>query len=641
MPPRRKRRSKPGDSPQDIHSKGRRRKESGRSRSRRRGSLWVGFFKLGIACLLLWGAGGLFYYVLALRYDLKDIAKMPQRSVVYDSEGKFYSRLAGENRVVVPFEGVSPDFIKALIAREDTRFYQHLGVDPVGIGRAAVRNLLMGGIRQGGSTITQQLARNSFPLGGRNFHRKLLEAALSFRIETELDKSEILECYVNRIYFGSGCYGIETASRTYFNKPASNLTLSEAALLAGLIRSPTRLSPLNNPDDAMTQRNVVLERMEELGWISNGEKNIALAEPLRLSRQALPGGLQENWAMDSIRRELETILPRVGFESGELKIYSTIRADLQTTAEKAVSERLAGFEKEFTGLSQGDRLEAAAFFIDHRDGAVRAIVGGREYAQSKFHRVYFGRRQAGSVVKSFVYALAFSRGLHRRETIENSRLQPGELSREFMSYNPNNADGNYDGPLPAEDGLVLSKNTMTVRVGMRAGFDELARLFRQAGISPDPRPFPSLCLGAFETTLRDLVSAYTAFPNGGNQVQPFLIRKVTDSGGRVLYEHRQIRTPLLEPEAAAQTAEILREVLTRGTGSGRVHSRLRGRAGGKTGTTNDFQDAWFVGFHGKLTGGVWVGFDTPRPMGPGAGGAQLALPVWSDIMASPAARRAE
>ncbi len=610
-----------------------------RTHRHRRGSLWLGLSKLVLACLLLWAAVGLFYYVLALRYDLRDIAKMPQRSVVYDAEGKFYSRFSGENRVVVPFSGVSEKFIKALLAREDTRFYQHLGVDPVGIARAAVRNLLMGGIRQGGSTITQQLARNSFPLGGRNLHRKLLEAALSFRIETELNKEDILECYVNRIYFGSGCYGVETAARTYFDKPAAALTLGEAALLAGLIRSPTRLSPLNNPEGALTQRNVVLQRLAELEWISPAEKQAAMAEPLRLSPRPQLGALQENWAMDSIRRELETILPRLGFDSGELRIYSTIQPDLQNAAEMAVRQRLESFEQRFPQLRQDPPLEAAAFFIDHRDGAVRAIVGGRDYQRSKYHRVYLGQRQAGSVVKSFVYALAWSRGLERRTPVENSRLQPGELPWEFSRYDPKNADGDYEGPRPAEEGLILSQNTMSVRVGQRAGWDTIARLFRQAGISENPQPFPSISLGAFETTLRDLVSAYTAFSTGGNQVRPYLIRKVVDSQGRVLYEHRQVRTPLLDPAAAELTALVLREVLVRGTGAGQADRRLRGRAGGKTGTTNDFQDAWFVGFYENLTGGVWVGFDTPTSMGHGAGGAQLALPIWSDIMISPAAQR--
>lgn len=606
----------------------------------RRGSLWVGLVKLGLACLLLWGLVGLVYYVLALRYDLRDIANMPQRSVVYDAGGKFYSRLAGENRVVVPFDEVAPDFIKALLAREDTRFYQHLGVDPIGIARAAARNLLMGGIRQGGSTITQQLARNSFPLGGRNFHRKFLEAALSFRIETELNKEEILECYINRIYFGSGCYGLETAARTYFNKPAANLTLAESALLAGLIRSPSRLSPLNNSEAALTQRNVVLESMAKLGWITPAEKAAALQEPLRLSAQPIVGSLQDNWAMDSIRRELEIILPRVGFETGELSIYSTIDPLLQQTADQALQNHLAASEKKFPAL-QGNpeaQLEGAAFFMDHSNGAVRAIVGGRNYRDSKFHRVYLGQRQAGSAIKPLIYALAFARGISPDTSISNERLRPGELPREFAHYNPNNFDDDYTGDRPARDGLILSKNTMSVRIGQRVGFDTIARSLRQAGLASDPSPFPSLSLGAFETTLRDLVSTYTAFSNEGNQVQPFLIRRVTDASGRTLYEHRQIRTPLLDPSAAALTADILRDVLTRGTGADHTPRSLHGRAGGKTGTTNDYFDAWFIGFSGHLTGGVWVGFDQPRSMGPGASGAQLALPIWAQVMTSPAAQ---
>jgi penicillin-binding protein 1A len=608
----------------------------------------VALFKLGFACFVLWGAVGGFYYLLSLRYDLREIRTMPQRTVVLDCNDRFYSMLSGENRILIPFDKVSNDFINALLAREDTRFYYHKGVDPVGIARAAVRNLLMGGIRQGGSTITQQLARNSFPLGGRNFHRKLLEAALSFRIETELSKEEILECYINRIYFGSGCYGLETASRTYFDKPASRLTLAESALLAGLIRSPTRLSPLNNPEGALEQRNVVLNRMRELNLITSSELYEALREPLRLSKAPQASAPQENWAMDAIRRELESVLPMGDFDAGGLTIFVTIDPELQKETESAIAKRLAETEQragyphatmeEQLARGSTDYLEAAALFMDSRDGAVRSIAGGRDYSKSKFHRVLFGKRQAGSIVKPFIYAQAFTRGLRPWDRIEDARIRPGEIPRKFGRYDPANYDNEYGGPRPAEDGLVFSRNTMSVRVGLYAGLDGVARLLERAGLAENPQPFPSICLGAFETTLRDVVSAMTAFPNGGNQVHPFLIRKITDARGNVLYRRRQVRTPLLEPEAARLTAKVLEQVLTRGTGASvaRAYSLPSGAAG-KTGTTNQFQDAWFVGFSGNLTGGVWVGFDRPRKIASGASGAVLALPIWADVMTSPAA----
>lgn len=618
-------------------------------RRRGRGRLIKALIKLGFACVVLWGLVGGVYYLLSLRYDLREIAVMPQRTTVLDCRDQFYSTLSGENRLLISFDKVSNDFVNALLAREDTRFYAHAGVDPVGIARAAARNLLMGGIRQGGSTITQQLARNSFPLGGRNFHRKLLEAALSFRIETELTKEEILECYINRIYFGSGCYGIETAARTYFDKSASKLTLAEAALLAGLIRSPTRLSPLNNPDGAIEQRNVVLNRMRELNLITSAELYEALREPLRLPENPQRSAPQENWAMDAIRRELETVLPMGDFDAGGLTISTTIDPGMQRATESSIAGRLAETEarpgyphprmEERLAAGSNDYLEAAALFMDRRDGAVRAIAGGRDYSKSKFHRALFGQRQAGSIVKPFVYAHAFARGLAPGDRVEDARIRPGEIPRRLGSYDPANYDGEYGGLRPAADGLVFSRNTMSVRVGLHAGLDGVARILERAGLAENLQPYPSICLGAFETTLRDVVSAMTAFPNAGNQVHPFLIRKVTDAQGNVLYRNRQVRTPLLDPRAAQITAGVMEEVLTRGTGAAaaRGFSLPRGAAG-KTGTSHQFQDAWFVGFAGNLTGGVWVGFDKPRKIAAGASGGLLALPIWADVMTSPPAR---
>lgn len=621
--------------------RGRRRGAAGaRGREGRRRRAWLlVVVKLAVACGLLYGAVGVVYYLMALRYDLSELHRMPERTVVYDANGEIIGRYSGENRVVIPYSEIPETFIKALLAREDSRFYRHLGVDPIGIARAAVRNLLAGGIRQGGSTITQQLARNSFPLGGRNYHRKLLEAALSFRIETELSKEEILESYVNRIYFGSGCYGLQTASLTYFDKPARDLSLSEAALLAGLIRSPTRLSPFNDPDAALRARDSVLARLLELGWIAPDEAAAAAAEPLRLSPKP-PVSTADGWAMDSIRRELEPILDRLGLEEAGLNIYSTLDLHLQATAEATLARHLTDLESRpnFHPRTPSDPLQGAVFILDHRNGAVRAVVGGRDFASSKFNRAYFARRQAGSVVKPFILAQALASGLSPSDRISDARLSPAEIPRRYGPYNPANADGRYSGPRPIEDIVIYSRNTMTVRAGLRAGLDNVIRLLHRAGIADNLPNYPSILLGAFETNLRALVSATTAFPNHGNQVHPFLIAKITDIHGNLLYSARQIRTPLLEPHAAAFVRSAMLEVLTRGTGAAapRLGHRLP-NSGGKTGTTNNFQDAWFVGFAGNLTAGVWVGFDRPQPIAPNATGASTALPIWVEILNSPAA----
>ncbi len=616
------------------------------ARSKRSHRLFWSLIKIGVMTALIWIVVALGYYAWALTFDIRQIHDMDERSVVYDYKGGFYSRLAGENRVVVPFDKVSNHFVNALISREDTRFYQHHGVDPIGVARAVVRNLFLGGFREGASTITQQLARNSFPLGGKNLHRKLIEAAMAFRIETELTKEEILEAYMNRIYFGSGTYGIEAASQTYFGKPASRLTLAEAATLAGLIRSPNRFSPLNNPKGSLRERNTVLKRMHDIGLITLAQQNESSAEPLVTASKSRTSA-EDNWAMNAILRDLELVLEPGQMDGGGLRIYTTIDGELQRTAEESVQKRLAKVEAQpgyphkpasayssqvLDAEKSAPYLQAAALAMDNATGGIRAIVGGRDYDHSKFHRALFGRRQIGSTVKPFVYAVAFEQGLKANEKISDDRLGPGDIPSAYGSYSPSNSDGTYRGLQPAGEGLVQSRNTMTVRVGLRAGLSRVADAVINAGLSKDPPRYPALCLGAFETNLKDLTSAYTVFATGGVRLQAYLIEKVTDSSGHLLYKATRGRVPLFSQAAAKETTELLEEVLERGTGANASALGLRGRAAGKTGTTNNFVDAWFVGFDSRLTCGVWVGFDQPRTIISGGYGGTLALPVWVDIM---------
>ena len=606
----------------------------------------VSLIKIGIVTILLWSLIGAAYYAWASRFDLKTIHKMNERSVIFDHEGKYYSRLAGENREVVPFDKVSNFFINALISREDTRFYQHHGVDPIGVARAVVRNLFLGGFREGASTITQQLARNSFPLGGKNLHRKLIEAALAFRIETELSKEEILEGYVNRIYFGSGTYGIEAASQTYFGKFAAKLNLQESAALAGLIRSPNRFSPLNNPEGCIRERNTVLGRMLDLGLVSNLEYEEAIASPL-VAMAATKTSPEQNWAMDAILRELDLVLEPGQMGTGGLKIYTTIDGPLQAAAEKAVQARLLQVEaqpgyphkpmSDFTGAvldreKSAPYLQSAAIAFDNKSGGIRAIVGGRDYDKSKFHRAIYGKRQVGSVVKPFVYACAFEAGMPANEPISDDRIQGGEIPQKYGHYDPSNSDNTHRGIQSAGEGLVDSRNTMSVRVGLRAGLDRIADKLIRAGLAEDPPRFPSLCLGTFETSLKDLTAAYTAFATGGVKLQPYLIDRVIDDSGTILYKSTRGQIPILQPAAAQMTAALLEQVVERGTASHAHEYGLTGYGAGKTGTTNNFLDAWFVGFDSRLTCGVWVGFDKPRPIRPGGYGGSLALPIWVDII---------
>ena len=467
------------------------------------------------------------------------------------------------------------------------------------------------------------------------------------RVSTgEFQFATILKAYVNRIYFGSGTYGIEASSQTYFGKAASKLNLPESATLAGLIRSPNRFSPLNNPEGSLRERNTVLGRMRDLGFITTLQYDEAAASPL-LAMPRIKTSPEDNWAMDAILRELELVLESGQMNEGGLKIYTTIDGPLQAAAELAVSDRLKAVEAQlgyphkpmshFEGaILDGEKsapyLQAAAIALDNKNGGIRAIVGGRDYQNSKFHRALLGKRQAGSVIKPFVYACAFESGIASNEPVSDDRIQPGEIPRKFGSYDPANSDGSYRGLQPAGEGLIDSRNTMTVRLGMRAGLDRIANMIVKAGIAVDPPRFPAICLGAFETNLRDITSAYTVFATGGVKLQPYLIDRVFDARGNVLYKSTRGRIPVMNPAAARMTTSLLEDVVTRGTAARAREFGLTGKAGGKTGTTNNYLDAWFVGFDPALTCGVWVGFDKPRPIRPGGYGGALALPIWVDII---------
>ena len=591
---------------------------------------------MGIAAILLWLLVALFYYLWALSFDLSTIGQMPQRSSIYDRNGTFYSRTIGENRVLVRYNKVSQNFVNALISREDSRFYEHHGVDP----------LVFGGMRQGASTITQQLARNSFPLGGKNFNRKFLEAAMAFRIEMEMSKEQILELYMNRIYFGSGLYGVEAASQAYFGCPASDMDLSQAALLAGLIRSPNRFSPLNNIDASIAQRNVVLERMEELGSITHEQLVRAEAEQITPRQQCLVNPLN-SWAVDAILHELEQVVALDRIDTGGLRIDTTIDAGLQKAAEVAVAKRLDEVEQRpdfqrqhhsVKGSDASEPLQGSLVAIDNAGGGITAIVGGRDFAKSNYNRALVAMRQVGSAAKPFVYEEAFRKGAVTPDTlVSDARLSPADLPSNSPPYNPQNSDGTFGGELPAREGLIHSRNTMSVRIGMKTGLGDIASTMERLGLAEHIPRYPSICLGSFESTLRNLTIAYTALATGGKKLQPHLIEKVTDSDGTVLFRATHGRIPVLDPAATRTTSFILTEVLTRGTAAKAAELGLRKPAAGKTGTTDRFVDAWFIGYTQGLTCGVWVGFDHPKTIMHGGYGAELALPIWVDVLESPAA----
>src|SRR2546428_3328730 len=368
----------------------------------------------------------LFYGAWAQTFDMKKVGEMPERNTVFDVDGKIYSRLAGANRLKVSLSEVSPLFIAAVLAREDARFYEHKGIDWRGILRALVRDVMSGSPKEGASSITQQLARNSLPLGGRTLSRKLLEAMVALRIERQFTKQQILELYINRIYFGNGCYGVETASQAYFGKSASNLNLPEAALLAGLVRSPNRFSPLKNPEGAAMQRDAVLDRMVALKKITSAKAEEAKLAKIVTNPKRLPQ-IQENYAMDAVQRDLNLLLTPDQIDNGGLYVYTTLDPTVQVTATQALETQLSKIERQpnfrhptkasYRPPEGGEDssmpyLEGALVAIDNASGGIRALVGGRDYAQSKFNRALApANRQVGSSFKPFVYAVAFTRGL--------------------------------------------------------------------------------------------------------------------------------------------------------------------------------------------------------------------------------------
>src|SRR6266704_2440124 len=473
-----------------------------RLRSRKRNGSRRFRFGWKVTLLALLVAAGfaifLFYGTWAQTFDMKNVGEMPERNTVYDVDGKIYSRLAGANRLKVSLSEVSPFFINAVLAREDARFYEHKGVDWRGILRALVRDITSGSAREGASSITQQLARNSLPLGGRTLSRKLLEAMVAFRIEHQFTKQQILELYVNRIYFGTGCYGVETASQLYFGKSASKLNLSEAVLLAGLIRSLNRFSPLRNPEGAAMQRNAVLERMVALKRISPAQAEEAKRTKIAAHPKRLPF-IQENYAMDAVQRDLNQLLTQDQIDNGGLSIYTTLDPAVQNAAQDALEKQLTKIEHQSNfhhplkasykppengeGDSSMPYLEGAVVVIDNGSGGIRALVGGRDYAQSKFNRALApANRQVGSAFKPFVYAIAFTHGLLPGGAISDGPIQPGEIDG-AGNWSPANSDATYGGIMPCSYGLIHSRNTMSVRVGQFAGLDSVQEVATTLGLS--------------------------------------------------------------------------------------------------------------------------------------------------------------
>src|SRR4029078_10563980 len=522
----------------------------------------------------------LFYGTWAQTFDMKKVGEMPERSTGYDVDGKIYSRFADVNRLQVLLSQVSPEFIAAVLAREDTRFYDHKGIDWRGVLRALTRDVISRSAKEGASSLTMQLARNSLPLRGRTFSRKLLEAMVSLRIEREFTKQQILELYVNRIYFGTGCYGVETASQAYFGKNASKLNLSEAALLAVLIRSPNRFSPLKNPEGSAIQRDAVLDRMVALKKITPSQAEQAKKTKIVTHPKRMPQ-IQENYAMDAVQRALSQILTQDQMDDGGLSIYTTLDPSVQNSAQDALETQLSKIERQsnFRHPSkaeykppengEGDAampyLEGTVVVIDNTSGGIRALVGGRDYAQSKFNRALApANRQDGSGFKPFFLTVAFSHGLLPSSAISDGPIQPGEIEG-AGNWSPANSDGTYGGTMLCSYGLIHSRNTMSGRVGQFAGLDAVHKIANDLGISQNLPRGPAIYIGSFETDLKDLTAAYSIFPNAGARKQAYIIERIDDQQHKPIYRAAHVSKPALDPGATWMTSRLMEAVLTQGT----------------------------------------------------------------------------
>jgi penicillin-binding protein 1A len=533
------------------------------------------------------------------------------------ADGRPWFRL-DEHRQDVPLSQIPRNLQNAFIAVEDHRFYHHPGVDPIALGRAVFRNVSEPGTVEGGSTLTQQLARTLFLSNKKTYGRKVREAVLALLIDAQLSKDQVLELYLNRIYLSAGVYGVETMSRSLFRKPAARLTLAESALIAGLARAPSALSPWSNLDGAIARSHVVLARMREEGFITEAQEREAKRADIRIRPYPSSANSRAGYSKEYLRQLFRDRFG--GDHPPDWKVRTTLVPELQDAAERAVADGLRRF--------RDDGLQAALVAIDPRTGDLLAVVGGRDFGQSQFNRATRSRRQPGSAFKPLMYAVALERGyspVSMIDGLENIEPQgPDEWS-------PRNASGEVPDALTLRAALLESNNRAATALQQRVGTRPVLRLASDVGLEDMP-DVPSLSLGTGLVTPLDLTAAFAIFPNGGLAVTPRAITRVLDADGGVALENPIHTERVLSPQTAFQMTDMLSDVLDRGTGSAARRWGVTFPAGGKTGTTNDFKDAWFVGFSSSVVVGVWVGFDQPKTIARDAYGSRYALPLWSDFM---------
>jgi penicillin-binding protein 1A len=558
---------------------------------------------------------------------------------LFARDSSVVSALSAVRRVNVPLTRVPAHAQAAFIAVEDRRFHTHEGVDWRGVLRASVSNLRAGSVREGASTITMQLARNVF-LGNRaterSWGRKLLEWRYARLLEASLSKEQILERYLNAIYLGNGVYGVEAASRDLFGKSIADVTLAEAALLAGLPKAPSSYSPRNDRVKALARRSVVFDVLEREQVADAAAMRAARRAPLKLARREFVlTRTVDSWAVEAVRSTLDSlrvagVIPRT-LNDAQLRVWSTIDRKAQVAAERAIAAGAAQIddERSWTGSPvRGDeRTQGALVALDPFTGAVRAIVGGRRLERKGFNRALRSRRQPGSTFKPFVYAAALMHGFTPASMVDD---EPVEINSGRDTWRPANYGDEYAGRITLRDALARSANAATVRVSHEVGVPAIAALAHAQGITSDLPQVPALALGAAAVTPFELTTAYAPFANGGMRVVPHIVERVEDQFGRLLWTRKATSgTRVLQATDAFLVTSLLESVVERGTGRAVRDAGVRGPVAGKTGTTNDGTDVWFVGYTPTLVAGIWFGADNPQPLGWNASGGRLAAPVWA------------
>lgn len=553
-------------------------------------------------------------------------------SRVLDRGGAMMGRLTYVRRINVPLARIPASVRQAFIATEDRRFFRHNGLDWRGAFRAAARNVAALGVREGFSTITMQVARNTYAphlARSRSLRRKLIELRLARLLEHNLNKQQILELYLNIIYLGNGTYGVEAASRDLFGKSVNQLSLAEAATLAALPKGPSVYTPRHDEQRATRRRNLVLRLMAQEGYITADRARRAAEQPMRIADEEWRPQPDRSYAVDAVRALVDSVMGPDATDEGDVVVFTTLDAVAQRAAERAISAQAASIQRESTASygRRGDEVEGAMVGIDPRNGEIRAMVGGRHYERKGFNRAVSAHRQPGSAFKPFVYAAALAANYTPATMLDDSPV-------DINGWAPANFGDEYGGRLTMRRALMRSANAATVRLSHAVGEAQVVATARRSGITSPLSPVPSIALGALEVTPLELVTAYAPFANGGMRVRPTLVRRIEALDGTVLWQapaHDAPPVRVLDARDAFQLTSMLQSVVDRGTGRVVRDMGIAGLVAGKTGTTNNGADVWFVGYTPTLVAGFWFGYDTPRPIAEGAAGGRYAAPAWAQF----------